>query len=240
VNIGRAFYLGRYEVTQEQWQAVMGGNPSKFPGAKNPVESVSWVDCQQFLGNLNAQGPRGSFALPTEAQWEYACRAGETGLYSFGENRAALDDYAWHCGNSRNKTHPVGQKKPNAWGFYDMHGNVQEWCTDWYDAEYYAQSPLRDPTGPTSGRLRVSRGGCGTDAAWDCRAACRIFHFPEDRNPITNNVIHGARDVVIKTETQLHLLGLRVCLNPPDESLSVVPLRPQPIASQTVEAGKAH
>ena len=161
VRITKPFYLGKYLVTQEQWEAVMGSNPSHFKGPKNPVEQVSWDDCQKFLEKLNAKsGPgAGKFQLPTEAQWEYACRAGSTTRYCFGDDESGLGEYAWYGANSGGKTHPVGEKKPNAWGLYDMHGNVWEWCQDWYDGGYYANSPTDDPTGPATGSYRVFRGG---------------------------------------------------------------------------------
>jgi formylglycine-generating enzyme required for sulfatase activity len=125
VRITKPFYLGKYLVTQEQWEAVMGSNPSYFKSPKNPVEQVSWDNCQQFLEKLNAKlGARGGkFALPSEAQWEYACRAGSTTHYCSGDDTSGLGDYAWHEKNSRSTTH-VGEKKPNAWGLYDMHGNA--------------------------------------------------------------------------------------------------------------------
>ncbi|NQT39791.1 MAG: formylglycine-generating enzyme family protein, partial [Planctomycetes bacterium] len=134
VRITKPFYLGKYEVTQEQWEAVMGSNPSNFKGAKNPVEQVSWDNCQQFLVKLNAKsgGQGGKFVLPTEAQWEYACRAGSTGKFCFGDDEKQLGEYAWYGENSGSKTHPVGEKKPNTFGLHDMHGNVWEWCHDWY------------------------------------------------------------------------------------------------------------
>ncbi|MEI8241566.1 MAG: formylglycine-generating enzyme family protein, partial [Actinomycetota bacterium] len=132
VTITKPFYLGKYEVTQEQWKAVMGNTPSYFKGPKNPVENVSWNVCQEFLVKLNAKagGQGGKFVLPTEAQWEYACQAGSTGIFCFGNDRKQLGEYAWCGKNSGSKTHPVGGKKPNAWGLYDMHGNVSEWCQD--------------------------------------------------------------------------------------------------------------
>ncbi len=126
VRITKPFYLGKYLVTQEQWEAVMGNNPSHFKGLKNPVETVAWDDCQKFLEKLNAKiGTQGGkFVLPTEAQWEYACRAGSTTRYCFGDDKSGLGEYAWYWANSDKKTHPVGEKKPNAWGLYDMYGNA--------------------------------------------------------------------------------------------------------------------
>jgi len=126
VRITKPFYLGKYEVTQEQWQAIMGTNPSDFKGAKNPVENVNWNDCHAFLTKLNEKvaNTGKKFVLPTEAQWEYACRAGTTTQYSYGDSAEELGDYAWSRSNAGRTTHPVGQKKPNAWGLYDMHGNV--------------------------------------------------------------------------------------------------------------------
>ena len=175
VRITKPFYLGKYLVTQEQWKAVMGNSPSSvkgvmssnsssFRGPKNPVEPVTWDDCQQFLDRLNAKVTNrlGKFQLPSEAQWEYACRAGSPTRYCFGDEESKLGEYAWYVRNSGRNTHPVGQKKPNDWGLYDMHGNAWEWCQDWYDKDYYANSPLDDPTGPARPVMetqRVLRGG---------------------------------------------------------------------------------
>ena len=185
VTITSPFYIGKYEVTQEQWQAVMGNNPSYFKGPKNPVEMVTWNDCQTFMKKLNGKSTeeRVQFALPTEAQWEYACRAGTTTRYSFGNDKTRLNDYAWHPGNSERRTHPAGQKKSNAWGLHDMHGNVWEWCSDWYDHLYYAKSPPRDPKGPSSGEHHVLRGGSFARVVIlpdDLRRACRAAP-PVDR-----------------------------------------------------------
>ena len=183
VRITKPFYLGKYLVTQEQWEAVMGNNPSYFKGPKNPVEQVSWDDCQKFLDKLNKRqgNPAGKFVLPTEAQWEYACRAGSTTRYYVGDDEARLGDYAWYGKNSDGKTHPVGGKKPNPWGLYDMHGNVLEWCQDWEDGGYYARSPTVDPMGAITGSYRVIRGGCWHFAAEICRSAYRLGHLPGDR-----------------------------------------------------------
>ncbi|MGA2259649.1 MAG: formylglycine-generating enzyme family protein, partial [Thermoguttaceae bacterium] len=198
VRITKPFYLGKNLVTQEQWEAVTGGNPSHFKGPKNPVEMVSWDDCQQFLGKLNAISAAGvgKFQLPSEAQWEYACRAGSKTRYCFGDDESKLGDYAWYRLNSGGKTHPVGEKKPNAWGLYDMHGNVWGWCQDWYEGGYYAKSPRDDPTGAAAGSFRVFRGGSWFVPARDCRSAGRNFVQP------------GGRD---------DFLGLRISLVPADK-----------------------
>jgi formylglycine-generating enzyme required for sulfatase activity len=169
VRISRPFEMGKYEVTQAQWEAVTGSNPSYFKGADLPVERVSWDDAQQFIQKLNAQNDGHIYRLPTEAEWEYACRAGSTGDYA-----GNLDAMGWYDKNSGHKTNPVGQKQPNAWGLYDMHGNVWEWCQDWYGENYYAQSPGADPQGPASGSGRVTRGGGWIGPAAHCRSAFRI------------------------------------------------------------------
>ncbi len=174
VTISRSFEMGKYQVTQAQWEAVMGdkwwakNNPSHFKGAKLPVESVSWDDAQEFIEKLNAKNDGYIYRLPTEAEWEYACRAGSTGDYA-----GDLDGMAWYDSNSANKTHPVGEKKPNAWGLHDMHGNVWEWCMDWYSSDYYSQSPSTDPSGPSTGSVRLVRGGSWSGDARDCRSANR-------------------------------------------------------------------
>jgi formylglycine-generating enzyme required for sulfatase activity len=184
VRITKPFYLGKFLVTQEQWAAVMGNNPSRrFKGPKNPVEMVAWNDCQEFLEKLNAKigTQRGKFVLPTEAQWEYACRAGSTTRYCFGDDESGLGEYAWYRANSDMKTHQVGEKKPNAWGLYDMHGNVWEWCADWYGG-YYANSPTDDPTGPATGSDRVLRGGSWINVTGNCRSANRFWITPVYRS----------------------------------------------------------
>ena len=158
VRISEPFYMGKYEVTQAQFEAVMGENPAAFKGADNPVESVSWQLAKEFcqkLGQLVGHEVR----LPTEAEWEYACRAGTRTVYSFGDDLDSIGDHAWYGGNSDGKTHPVGQKPPNPWGLYGMHGNVRELCRDCYDAGYYARSPRSDPPGAASGSTGVMRGG---------------------------------------------------------------------------------
>jgi formylglycine-generating enzyme required for sulfatase activity len=181
VQITRPFYLGKYLVTQEQWAAVMGNNPSQFKGPKNPVEQVSWDDCQAFVKKLNEKVGGGKFSLPTEAQWEHACRAGSKTRYCFGDDEQQLGDYAWYDANSGSKTHPVGEKKPNTWGLHDMHGNVREWCADWFDRGYYKESPVDDPAGPATGSRRVIRGGVWVLTAGSCRSADRDGDSPTDR-----------------------------------------------------------
>jgi len=171
VRITTPFYLGKYPVTQEQWTALMGNNPSFFKGPKNPVENVSWDDGVLFFRRLNEQAGGGKFQFPTQAQWEYACRAGSTTRYCFGDDDPGLNDYGWYDKNAAGTTHPVGQKKPNAWGLYDMHGNVWQWCADWYDRGYYARSPGDDPAGPATGTERVSHGGCWFSGAGSARSA---------------------------------------------------------------------
>jgi len=181
VTLTKPFYLGKYEVTQEQWEKLMGNNPSNFKGAKNPVERVSWNACQGFVAKLNEKVPGQSFRLPTEAEWEYACRAGSTGDYCYGDGDLPLAEYAWYSDNSGSMTHPVGGKKPNAWGLYDMHGNVWEWCADWYGD--YLTAATSDPQGPSSGSDRVGRGGSWSYGACDCRVANRNFINPADSHP---------------------------------------------------------
>ena len=139
-----------------------------------------WENVQVFIGKLNSRG-QGDFRLPTEAEWEYACRAGSAAAYCFGDSESQLGDYAWYDGNSGNKTHPVGGKKPNAWGLYDMHGNVWEWCQDWYNA--YLSASVTDPAGPSTGSDRVLRGGGWLINAWFCRSAIRVLNSPGYRSP---------------------------------------------------------
>jgi formylglycine-generating enzyme required for sulfatase activity len=179
VTITKPFYAGKYLVTQEQWEKVMGSNPSSFKGAKNPVEQVSWNDCQNFIAKLKEKVPSQKFRLPTEAEWEYACRAGSDGDYCYGNGSENLAEYAWCEDNSESKTHPVGQKKPNAWGLYDMHGNVWEWCQDWYVRKPSIDET--DPVGPSTGLARVVRGGSSYFNASFCRSAYRHFINPSNR-----------------------------------------------------------
>jgi formylglycine-generating enzyme required for sulfatase activity len=180
VTLTKPFYLGKYEVTQEQWQAVMGSNPSNFKGEKLPVEQVSWNDCQEFLKKLQGKFPGLKFSLPTESQWEYACRAGSKTEYGFGDDAGRLGDHAWYGANSDSTTHDVGGKEPNAWGLYDMHGNVWEWCADWYGG--YSAGTRKDPTGPSSGTVRVLRGSSWDGYDYDLRSASRLRDTPDGRD----------------------------------------------------------
>ena len=179
VTISQGFQMLKFEVTQAQWEAVMGSNPSSYSGDNNPVEIVSWDDCQSFISKLNELAPDHTYRLPTEAEWEYCCRAGSDTKYSYGDDEGQFGDYAWYYDNSDSKTHPVGQKKPNAWGLYDMHGNVWEWVLDWYDRDYYENSPGTDPQGPDSGSFRVLRGGGWSNDADNCHSADRNYHNPD-------------------------------------------------------------
>jgi len=178
VTISRPFYLGKYEVTQAQWNAVMGPTSFYFTGDNRPAEFVSWDDSQSFCQQVSALTARAA-RMPTEAEWEYACRAGTATDYSFGDDASQLGLYAWYSGNSANQTHDVGGKLPNAWGLYDMHGNVWESCQDWYGL--YGSSAEVDPTGPASGTQRVVRGGyygSTDDGANDLRCSVRNSSTP--------------------------------------------------------------
>jgi formylglycine-generating enzyme required for sulfatase activity len=177
ITISVGFFIGRYEVTQAQWRAAMDDNPSSFKGNDRPVENVSWNDAQEFISRLNDLNEGHIYRLPTEAEWEYACRAGTTG--DFAGN---LDSIAWYAGNSGNQTHPVGTRQPNPWGLFDMHGNVSEWCEDFYDEHGYGGSPGTNPFGPLRGEYRVLRGG-----SWDidgslARSATRYWDGPDYRD----------------------------------------------------------
>jgi formylglycine-generating enzyme required for sulfatase activity len=176
VTLTKDFYLARYPITQALWQTIMGNNPSHFKGEKHPVDQVSWEDVQEFFANLNERTGENLYRLPTEAEWEYACRSGSSGTYSFGDDEKLLGEHAWYNNNSEQKTHPVGEKKPNAWGLYDMHGNVWEWCQDWHGD--YPQGSVTDPVGLSSGTRRVFRGGSWFYGADYCRSAIRFRCAP--------------------------------------------------------------
>lgn len=194
VRITRDFYLGRYPVTQEQYQAVMGHNPARFAvSPQHPVDNISWQDAQQFCQRFRQylmQEPAAmvrqgvaldSVRLPSEAQWEYACRAGADTAWCFGDDRNLMPDFGWCEKNSRRATHPVGLLKPNRWGLCDMHGNLWEWCEDFYAPEYSQAGGAEDPTGPAGGERRVLRGGSWSTFARDCRSAARHAAPPDAR-----------------------------------------------------------
>ena len=206
VNISEPFYLGKYEVTQQQWQAMMGDNPSYFEGSKNPVECVTRVDCQAFVDKLNEKHNDSllRFGLPSGDQWEYASRAGSITLWCFGDDATLLKNYAWSKMNSDRHSHPVGEKQPNAWGLYDMHGNVGEWCADWFVSDRerlnrkapYVRVPEfpKSLTTPVVGMLRGgswSSWGDGTRSAqrgfplsdhYDSTDGFRVAGFLKDGN----------------------------------------------------------
>ena len=202
VTISRDYHLGMHEVTQAQYKKIMGKNPSHFQGdavaerhpetnrvvkevdsANHPVERVSWEDAVEFCQRLSALPEEKKagrvYRLPTEAEWEYACRAGSQTAYSFGSDEKSLVNFGWYDSNSKRMTHAVGLKKANAWGLYDMHGNVWEWCADWYGE--FPKGSATDPRGPEAGSDRVSRGGCWLFDAVFCRSALRRRIVPSFR-----------------------------------------------------------
>ena len=181
VTIQNPFYLGRSAVTQKQWKLIMGNNPSHFKGEDRPVEMVSWEDAQQFITKLNEKEGTDKYRLPSEAEWEYACRAGTQTRYFFGNDESKLNEHAWYSGNSGGKTHTIGCKKPNPWGLYDMHGNVWEWVQDeWH--EDYNGAPSDGTAWEEENLLdRVSRGGSWYCTTEFCRSAGRFRREPESR-----------------------------------------------------------
>lgn len=175
VSITQGFEMSNYEVTQEQWETIMGSNPSENKGPHLPVINISWRDVQEFLEKLNAKRDGYVYRLPTEAEWEYACRAGGTSDYE-----GDIDEMAWYQETGR-VLNPVGRRKPNAWGLNDMHGNVLEWCQDWHDEGYYAKSESSNPSGPAEGSYKVARGGAFNSTAEECRCAHRTAYRPVAR-----------------------------------------------------------
>jgi formylglycine-generating enzyme required for sulfatase activity len=179
VRISKPFYISAFEITQSQFESVTGNNPSKFRGSDKPVESVSWDEAVEFCNKLS-QLEGGKYRLPTEAEWEYACRAGSSTTFYWGDS---MDDrYAWHAENSDNQTQPAGRKLPNSWGLYDMSGNVCEWCADWYGSDYYGMSGSLDPQGPSTGKNRVIRGNAWNANPGILRTSFRLSTRPDNRS----------------------------------------------------------
>ena len=186
VTIEKAYYLGKYEVTHKQWREIMGDNPLHYAGDDCPIEKVSWNDAQEFIKKLNQKEGTDKYRLPSEAEWEYAARAGTTTRYSFGDSKLRLGGYAWcnykswfqgcarYTYNSGSKTHPVGQKKPNSWGLYDMHGNVWEWVQDEWHVNYDG-APTDGSVWGDDGSIWVNRGGSFSSSAHNCRSAARKY-----------------------------------------------------------------
>jgi len=208
VRLMPPFYMGRTEVTQGQWTALVDGNPSKEQVEEEdvrrlPVQRVDWEEITEtFLPTVNEHAPEGwRFRLPTEAEWEYACRAGSQTPYAFGEDAEDLTAHAWFAENAERRTHPVGLKEPNAWGLHDMYGNVWEWCVDVYDPDFYERSPIENPVNQASARggevRRVLRGGARNSVAHQCRSASRQANVPHVRNPQ-----YGFRLVLVREESE--------------------------------------
>ena len=183
------FFMDQYEVTQESFQKMTGRNPSRWTEARNPVEQIRWKDAAEYcnarsrlegltpcydLTTWQCDFAKSGYRLPTEAEWEYACRAGTRTTFFFGDDLAQLGKYACFKGNSTRSPSPVGSKQPNPWGLYDMYGNVWEWCNDFYKEDYYRHSPERDPHGPETSQTRVLRGGCWNSRSDACRSAYRL------------------------------------------------------------------
>jgi formylglycine-generating enzyme required for sulfatase activity len=205
-----SFYMDKYLVTQEQYQRVMGENPSRWKADKNPVEQVRWSDAVKFCNershleglqpcydletwqcNFDANGYR----LPTEAEWEYACRAGTQTAYFFGSDHSKLTDYAWFDKNSGRHPQPVGQKRPNPWGLYDICGNVWQWCNDFYKVDYYQEAAQENPRGPKEGKSKVVRGGAWKFSAQNCRSGFRYNENPGYADVCFGYDIYGFRCV---------------------------------------------
>jgi len=205
-----AFYMDTTEVTQESFQALTGLNTSKVRGEKNPVEQTTWLHAARYCNARSlTEGLKpcydtstwacdfaaDGYRLPTEAEWEYACRAGTTTAYSFGDDPQKLTAYAWVKGNADGTPHPVGRKLPNAWGLFDLHGNVLEWCNDWYAADAYAAGSATDPRGPASGECRVLRGGGWRSPPKAATAAVRAKDAPTSLDTCLGYPDYGFRCV---------------------------------------------
>jgi formylglycine-generating enzyme required for sulfatase activity len=205
-----AFFMDKTLVTQDQYEKAMGENPSRWKGGGNPVEQVRWSDAVRFcnkrsereglqpcydLKTWKCDFDADGYRLPTEAEWEYACRAGTTTAYFFGDDPSKLGDYGWFDKNSGGHPRPVGQKQPNAWGLFDMCGNLWEWCNDFYKVDYYSESPLTDPKGPDAGQTKVVRGGAWRFSAERCRPDYRYNENPGYADVCFGYDIYGFRCV---------------------------------------------
>ncbi len=217
-----SFYMDTHLVTQEQYGAVMGENPSRWKGADNPVEQMRWSDAARYcnarskleglqpcydLNTWECKFEANGYRLPTEAEWEYACRAGTQTAYFFGNDASKLKDYAWFDQNAGGKPHPVGQKPANPWGLYDMHGNVWEWCNDFYKVDYYEESPKENPRGPMIGDTKVVRGGAWKFSAESCRSGYRYNEDPGYADVCFGYDIYGFRCVRGAPQTQQMAFG---------------------------------
>lgn len=204
------FFMDKNLVTQDQYEKAMGDNPSRWKGGSNPVEQVRWSDAVRFCNKRSEQEglkpcydlktwkcdfEANGYRLPTEAEWEYACRAGTATAYYFGDDPSKLGEYAWFDKNSGGHPRPVGQKQPNAWGLFDMSGNLWEWCNDFYAVDYYSQSPPTDPKGPDSGQTKVVRGGAWRFSAERCRSGYRYNENPGYADVCFGYDIYGFRCV---------------------------------------------
>ncbi len=205
-----SFWMDKYLVTQAQYQKLMHDNPAQWKGASNPVEQVRWSDAARFCNaRSKAEGlelcydlktwkcnfAANGYRLPTEAEFEYACRAGATTAYFFGDTPSKLGDYAWFDKNSGGHPRPVGQKQPNPWGLYDICGDLWEWCNDFYQVDYYQHSPAKDPTGPAQGETKVVRGGAWRFSAESCRSGYRYNENPGYADVCFGYDIYGFRCV---------------------------------------------
>ena len=216
-----SFYMDKYLVTQADYEKVIGNNPSRWPGRKNPVEQMRWSDAVRYcngrsrleglqpcydLENWTCDFAANGYRLPTEAEWEYACRAGTKTRYFFGDDRTKLRNFAWFKGNSGQRPRPVGRKLPNPFGLFDMLGNVWQWCNDFYQVDYYQESPRRDPRGPVSGDNKVVRGGSWAAEADQCRSSFRYYENPSYTDVCFGYDIYGFRCVRSAPENRQVLL----------------------------------
>jgi formylglycine-generating enzyme required for sulfatase activity len=205
-----SFFMDKYLVTQSEYEKVMGTNPSRWPGRNNPVEQIRWSDAVRYcngrsrlegrepsynLENWTCDFSLNGYRLPTEAEWEYACRAGTTTSYPFGDDPSKLRNYAWFEQNAGQRPRPVGRKLPNPMGLFDMTGNVWEWCNDFYQVDYYEHSPEQDPKGPETGENKVVRGGSWAADANQCRSAFRYYEDPSYTDVCFGYDVYGFRCV---------------------------------------------